>query len=550
MNKILTKIKHHRRSSQSNGIKSSNDFIIESIDNHPSSSSSPTSTIIPTSPSFTTSRLQLLDNDPPNPSNKNTRLSSTSDSLQQDIGSSSSAFHDDLLRRPCHTARSLRGTLSDPTALGYFLTFMETLNLRHLVKFWLDAETFRVSTLATLDRLAKNSNCPSSDMNIVQMIEKDAVAIFAKYLSKESSNSIGVTDSLRDFTINKICGEEGRLNPECFNQAQDFILKIMQTRYYPEYVKSLHYCKHLIEVLSQENSTVSITDILFDETALFYFIEFMESERQRTLVEFWMSAQNFRQKYENGAGKNKIDSQEDAMTIYNKYLSLQCHNRLTVLDDRLRICVENEICSIDGQPSINCFEPLCHRVLLHLDQHYLPKFLKSKLFAKFYKELVNTASSDLDLPAANRRKPARGSSAGCSSSDCSYQNYSTTMSSELMFKAGCQKSHRLSQTEHSDSSSLSSHTVDTKMFDDDPDSLWKRDKQKLTLGHVDQVGRYISESQRLQCSNKPKTGKKIKEKVKKAVFGDTECDAILAEQVAAMILQDVQQMTQASGELQ
>lgn len=72
----------------------------------------------------------------------------------------------------------------------------------------------------------------------------------------------------------RICGEErGRLNAECFNLAQDFILTIMQNRYYPEYVKSVQYCKHLIEVFGQENGTVSITDILFDETALFYFIE-------------------------------------------------------------------------------------------------------------------------------------------------------------------------------------------------------------------------------------------------------------------------------------
>lgn len=44
----------------------------------------------------------------------------------------------------------------------------------------------------------------------------------------------------------------------------------------------------------------------------------MESEHQRTLLEFWMSAQNFRQKYENVSEKTDIDSLEDAMTIYNK----------------------------------------------------------------------------------------------------------------------------------------------------------------------------------------------------------------------------------------
>jgi A-kinase anchor protein 10 len=45
-------------------------------------------------------------------------------------------------------------------------------------------------------------------------------------------------------------------------------------------------------------SQVLITDVLFNDTALFHFMEYMEGEGQRPLVEFWMAAVNFQQAIE------------------------------------------------------------------------------------------------------------------------------------------------------------------------------------------------------------------------------------------------------------
>jgi len=81
----------------------------------------------------------------------------------------------------------------------------------------------------------------------------------------------------------------------------------------------------------------------------------------------------------------------------------------------------------------------------------------------------------------NFQNSARGSSTGaCSSSDCSYSN------PELMFQAGYnKKTHtRLSLSHNSDSSSTNANTAESKMFDDDPDALWRRDKQKYSIPTV------------------------------------------------------------------
>lgn len=60
------------------------------------------------------------------------------------------------LKRKSRLSRTLSDILGDPSALGYFLTFMESKSLKHLVKFWLEAETFRISASATLKRLEQN----------------------------------------------------------------------------------------------------------------------------------------------------------------------------------------------------------------------------------------------------------------------------------------------------------------------------------------------------------------------------------------------------------
>ena len=54
---------------------------------------------------------------------------------------------------------------------------------------------------------------------------------------------------------------------------------------------------HFIDKRTYNGSSVQVlvTDILFNDIALFHFMEFMESEGQRPVVEFWMSANNFQQ---------------------------------------------------------------------------------------------------------------------------------------------------------------------------------------------------------------------------------------------------------------
>ena len=50
---------------------------------------------------------------------------------------------------------------------------------------------------------------------------------------------------------------------------------------------------HQVDVLT--SGDVLLTDILYNDTALFHFTEYLESLAQRTVIEFWLAATNFSQ---------------------------------------------------------------------------------------------------------------------------------------------------------------------------------------------------------------------------------------------------------------
>jgi A-kinase anchor protein 10 len=77
-------------------------------------------------------------------------------------------------------------------------------------------------------------------------------------------------------------------------------------------------------------------DILENEVLLFHFMEFLENSEGRnfsSLLEFWISANNFRQQGstiqdDNQQNDNLEFLRNDAIAIYDKFISLQASSPL------------------------------------------------------------------------------------------------------------------------------------------------------------------------------------------------------------------------------
>uniref|UniRef100_A0A8B9F6Z8 A-kinase anchoring protein 10 n=1 Tax=Amazona collaria TaxID=241587 RepID=A0A8B9F6Z8_9PSIT len=470
-------------------------------------------------------------------------------------------------------SKTLEQVLQDNVALPYFIQFMELRRMEHLVKFWLEAESFHSTTWSRIrahslntvkqsslaepvspskqqeialssptglleERLedsstvhllrtkpvastkndrtgnsenhvllgqesgnasivclrkpetgthsvpadqqesskltVSNRNSPSSALKdlsgkLMKSIERDAVSTFTKYISPDAAKPIPITEAMRNDIVAKICGEDGQVDPNCFVTAQSIVFNAMEQEHFSEFLRSHHFCKYQIEVLT--SGTVYLADILFCESALFYFSEYMEKEDAVNVLQFWLAADNFQSQL--AAKKGQYDGQEaqnDAMILYDKYFSLQATHPLG-FDDSVRLEIESNICR-EGGPLPNCFTTPLRQAW-------------------------------------------------------------TTMETSNVKKANVKILKNFDEAIIVDAASL------------DPESLYQRTYAgKMTFGRVSDLGQFIRESEPEPDVKKSK-GSMFSQAMKKWVQGNTdEAQEEMAWRIAKMIVNDVMQQAQ------
>uniref|UniRef100_A0A8D0W6B1 A-kinase anchor protein 10, mitochondrial n=1 Tax=Sus scrofa TaxID=9823 RepID=A0A8D0W6B1_PIG len=317
-------------------------------------------------------------------------------------------------------------------------------------------------------------NSPSSPLKevsgkLMKSIEQDAVNTFTKYISPDAAKPIPITEAMRNDIIAKICGEDGQVDPNCFVLAQSIVFSAMEQEHFSEFLRSHHFCKYQIEVLT--SGTVYLADILFCESALFYFSEYMEKEDAVNILQFWLAADNFQSQL--AAKKGQYDGQEaqnDAMILYDKYFSLQATHPLG-FDDVVRLEIESNICR-EGGPLPNCFTTPLRQAWTTMEKSSVKK-ASVKILKNFDEAIIVDAASL------------------------------------------------------------------------DPESLYQRTYAgKMTFGRVSDLGQFIRESEPEPDVKKSK-GSMFSQAMKKWVQGNSdEAQEELAWKIAKMIVSDVMQQAQ------
>ncbi|XP_064460446.1 A-kinase anchor protein 10, mitochondrial-like isoform X2 [Ornithodoros turicata] len=353
---------------------------------------------------------------------------------------------------------------------------------------------------------------------------QDAAHIFAKYIASNAPLPIGITEDLRN-RISEAISEES-IDPDCFLPAQKFVLKKMEKEVFPSFLRSPYNCKHQVDVLTSGN--VSLADILYNDSALFYFMEYMEQEQSRHLVDFLLMADNFRKHLLDKGHYDGLQAQDDAMVIYDKYFSLQATSPLG-FSDAIRLEVEQNICREEG-PLPNCFEKPVMILMQHMEKNHLRHFLSSQLYVKYITECIQTiqtAQSDSDSVRWKKR-----SGSDSSSSDMSVASHTiNTLLAMDGKQPGAIGSKRILKNIASNDMK-----IDTGQFN--PDSLWKRSLAgKLQMAYVDHLGKVTTE---FEPEPDKKTGSNLTKAFKKLVNWDVDkAEEELAWQVAEMIVKDV-----------
>ncbi|NXK86676.1 AKA10 protein, partial [Formicarius rufipectus] len=513
-------------------------------------------------------------------------------------------------------SKTLEQVLQDPIALPYFIQFMELRRMEHLVKFWLEAESFHCTTwsrirahsLNTVKQsslaepvspsrqqelasspaafleerqedpgtarlasgrtgtaqnhqcdsasllclrkaetgtrslpadqqepsklLVSNRNSPSSALKdlsgkLMKSIERDAVSTFTKYISPDAAKPIPITEAMRNDIVAKICGEDGQVDPNCFVTAQSIVFNAMEQEHFSEFLRSHHFCKYQIEVLT--SGTVYLADILFCESALFYFSEYMEKEDAVNVLQFWLAADNFQSQL--AAKEGQYDGQEaqnDAMILYDKYFSLQATHPLG-FDDSVRLEIESNICR-EGGPLPNCFTTPLRQAWTTMETVFLPGFLSSNLYYKYLNDLIHSVRGD-ELPGGNIALSVHGPGSSPDSDSIGAPDGSASQSN--VKKANVKILKNFDEAIIVDAASL------------DPESLYQRTYAgKMTFGRVSDLGQFIRESEPEPDVKKSK-GSMFSQAMKKWVQGNTdEAQEEMAWRIAKMIVNDVMQQAQ------
>ncbi|KAM6465044.1 A-kinase anchor protein 10, mitochondrial isoform 1-T1 [Liasis olivaceus] len=531
-------------------------------------------------------------------------------------------------------SKTLKQVLRDAVALPYFTQYMEVHRMEHLVRFWLEAETFRSSTWSRIrahslntvkhsslaepvspslqqqnlpgfsphseslnggledccptepspayltvaepnrstltlrnhlllcesggkarlglgtsetedypvpDEPQDSSNVSVSNRNspsfalkdlsgkLMKSIEQDAVTIFTKYISPDAAKPIPITELMRNDIVAKICGEDGQVDPNCFVMAQSVVFNAMEQEHFSEFLRSHHFCKYQIEVLT--SGTVYLADILFCESALFYFSEFMEKEDAVNILQFWLAADNFQSQL--AAKEGQYDGQEaqnDAMILYDKYFSLQSTHPLG-FDDSVRLEIESNICR-EGGPLPNCFTTPLQQAWTTMEKVFLPSFLSSNLYYKYLNDLIHSVRGD---EFASGSLALNVHSLGSASDHYSHAGAadSAASSQPSLKKANVKILKNFNEAIIVDAASL------------DPESLYQRTYAgKMTFGRVSDLGQFIRESEP-EPDVKKSRGSMFSQAMKKWVQGNTdEAQEEMAWRIAKMIVNDVMQQAQ------
>lgn len=390
-----------------------------------------------------------------------------------------------------------------------------------------NSDTFSLTSASTLRKTdCSTSSCGNLTEHICEFCEnksntnptEEAINLFKKYVALEAPYQLDVPDSLRKLVISNICEPEGFVKEDCFKPIQDIVFSQIENNYFSDFLSSPFYIKAQIDLLT--SGSLDLKDILYNESTLFYFTEYLEQESCSILLEFSMAVMHFRDNMINGNTPNAEQAQADAIVLYDKYFSLQATSPVG-FPTEIRLKVESDICREEG-PLSTCFD-LPFRIVFKTLTRYVKTFLESELYFKYLSEMIHSVDQ---MWSSNLK----------ANSDCSSEFSISTQNTLL---AMGDPVFRKKKRNHS----VPDMTIDSNQLYN-ADALWQRKKHDgLSLGRVNSLGRFESKFE-------PDPDRKDRSVLKKMVsrFVPTNTSKVeeeMAWQIAHMIIKDVTDLTMA-----
>ncbi|CAI4231271.1 unnamed protein product [Auanema sp. JU1783] len=397
--------------------------------------------------------------------------------------------NEELVEDSVSLAYSLDRLLNDSSALSFFIHFLEFCDKLSLIKFWMHVEGFKASF------------CDSS-VDVAQSLSViDANNIYERYIEETAFSSLSLPQKIVKQTKENVMKRP--LSITCFDQAQSFVKSLFHLRYFEEFLSSVFYKKHELEVLS---NGCTLSDVLHIQPLLQSFMEVLETDLERERIQFMIACESFENDY---CELSPEEATKDALALYERFFSMQSPNPIDV-GDRRRVAIESAICSDTGKPELTAFKAAYNCVYSELQKKYLNSFVSSAVFTSYVEDLRSQIENTVEFPRHVKTRSKNGSTG---SSD----------SLPSTFRKHCQLLEQVQTSSQTNS---------------------PRSPRTTNLAEIDNMGRYrpLYDYSFMQDNRSPN---KLKLKLKQYLDKSSMREEEVAEEVAKSIIADVQSMVEA-----
>jgi len=202
---------------------------------------------------------------------------------------------------------SLDGLLTDSAATQHFVNHQKANHNIAMYNFWKLVKKYA-------DDFVKRS---VEDRNVM------AVDIFDRFVAK----SVFDLPAAIKTQLTKVVDKKSDFKVNVFDQAQQHVYTELKTKQFNDFQKSPQYSQHCITVIT--SGTVYLEDMLYNESFLMGFMEYMTMENSSSIIQFWLIADDFQTQLlqVDKKGKPTLDAahaKSDAMGIFKRFFCHRC----------------------------------------------------------------------------------------------------------------------------------------------------------------------------------------------------------------------------------
>ncbi|KAL3856182.1 hypothetical protein ACJMK2_010964 [Sinanodonta woodiana] len=329
-------------------------------------------------------------------------LSTPDESDPGDLGVSSQD-PDEPLQTASRLSKTLQEIIHDRDALPHFIRFMESQKAGQLIRFWLDAESFQASTWSrirshSLNKTRKSSITPKLSESHAKPEISSIPHGFTVIQSREATSKLdGVRCNVQKSS--QIVGTESKTLASCGAGTHSQSGNTLQSVQYSEHPETSESKSASDSRAIDKCKSEKIDDSEFPVPGqTFYPIKTQTNPQPESSVIFYQSdsksthaptPNSSNESVVGLADKLKRSIEQDAVTIFTKYLAQDASDPVNITDD-LRNEAIHKICREDGEVDPCCFVSCQKFVLERMQKRYYEQFQSSEHHYRHQMEILTS----------------------------------------------------------------------------------------------------------------------------------------------------------------